>query len=96
MAPTKTEPGWSWFDTARHDGSSPAAGRDEEDADVAVAFARCFATSDGQRVVRHLRRLTLERALGPGATDAHLRHLEGQRHLVTHMLALALLGSNER
>ena len=37
----------------------------------------------------HLKRLTLRRWLGPDASADELRHLEGQRHLVSLILALA-------
>lgn len=62
------------------------AGRD------AAAFARCFATPDGARVLAVLRALTLDRALGPGAPEPMLRHMEGQRHLVATILALTARG----
>lgn len=79
--------GWGWFagPEAEPAGADPTA---PEDADLARAFARCFRGADGERVLAHLRGLTIERALGPGATDALLRHAEGQRQLVFHVLAL--------
>lgn len=43
-----------------------------------------------------LRKLTLERSLGPGASDALLRHLEGQRHLFAYITALVAQGVGER
>lgn len=55
---------------------------------IATAFARCFATADGQRVLDHLRRQTRNRTLGPDAPDTALRHLEGQRALFSHILTL--------
>lgn len=55
---------------------------------IETAFARCFAGEDGKRALDHLREITLERALGPGASDAALRHLEGQRCLVLHMQSM--------
>ena len=45
-------------------------------------FARCFGTAAGTAVMAHLRRITIERVLGPNATDAELRGLEAQRALV--------------
>lgn len=70
------------------EGSTP---RPEEDA-LAAAFARCLSGADGRRVLDHLRAMTLHRALGPAAPDAALRHLEGQRALVAHVLALVVRG----
>ena len=60
--------------------------------DIAACFARCFGTGNGARVLAHLRGLTLDRALGPNATDAQLRHLEGQRALLCIILALVARG----
>ena len=59
---------------------------------LAPSFARCFGTEDGQRVLGHLRALTLERALGPDAPESMLRHLEGQRQLVLTVQSLIARG----
>jgi hypothetical protein len=77
------DPGWAWFD-----GPPAVAGAD----DLARAFARCLRGDDGARVLAHLRERTLERSLGPDASDAALRYLEGQRCLVAHVLALVARG----
>ncbi|MBO8425660.1 MAG: hypothetical protein IAC69_04255 [Proteobacteria bacterium] len=45
-------------------------------------YARTFSTSAGTVVLRHLRKITVERVLGPDASDAQLRGLEAQRALV--------------
>ncbi len=50
--------------------------------DIELNFARCFGTSAGAAVLKHLRHMTIERVLGPDATDAQLRGLEAQRALV--------------
>ncbi|MFC7334733.1 hypothetical protein [Rhodocista pekingensis] len=78
-------PGWPWP-------VLPAAAPPVESLELARACARLFAGSDGQRLLAHLRRLTLGRALGPEAGDAALRHLEGQRALVLHLETLAARG----
>lgn len=88
----QTSDGWHWFEAVENDEAQDS----EQSRPVAIAFARCFASPDGQSVLTHLRRLTLERALGPGASDAMLRHLEGQRHLFSYMLALVAKGSTEQ
>jgi len=62
--------------------------------DTALAFARCFADRNGQAVLTHLKSLTLERALGPEADDRLLRHLEGQRQLVSYIQGLIERGRN--
>lgn len=77
------------------DGLDPWAGGDgppPPDDAVATLFARVFRGSDGARALSHLRALTLDRALGPDATPDALRHLEGQRALVLHLLALVERG----
>ena len=59
------------------DAKPPMAEAREE----ARAAYRVFAGEDGQVVLNHLRTTTIERSLGPNATDAELRDLEGQRRL---------------
>lgn len=82
--------GWQWFDAQQE------AGKSEGDGSITTAFAKCFSSPDGQRVLEHLRKLTLERSLGPGASDALLRHLEGQRHLFAYIAALIAQGAGDR
>jgi len=53
-----------------------------DNKDIEKSYARAFAGADGKRVIAHLRGMTIERYLGPDATDAQLRALEGQRALV--------------
>lgn len=60
--------------------------------DLAMAFARCFRGQDGDRVLQHLRRLTIERRLAPDCSEAELRHLEGQRHLAAYIAQLVSRG----
>lgn len=55
---------------------------------VARAFAHCFRDAAGAIALEHLRKTFLERRLGPSASDAELRHVEGQRSVVAHLLAL--------
>ena len=76
--------GWAWFQDA-----APAADRGTADmADMARAFARLFSGRDGEAVLTHLRAMTGSRFLGPDASEAALRHLDGQRHLVAYIGAL--------
>lgn len=53
--------------------------------EIRQAFVRCFITREGKIVLSFLRKITIERYLGPNASDTELRHLEGQRHLVKHI-----------
>ncbi|MBN1324802.1 MAG: hypothetical protein JW974_01120 [Alphaproteobacteria bacterium] len=50
--------------------------------DTEKNYTRCFNTQSGIEVIKHLRTITIERFLGPNATDSELRALEGQRALV--------------
>lgn len=63
--------------------------RQMSDGEIREAFAKCFAKREGAIVLSYLKRLTLERYLGPDCTADELRHLEGQRHLVSRILTLA-------
>ena len=81
----KIDPGWSWFD-------SPTPPDEPQRLAVARAFVRAFSGADGQLALAHLRALTLERCLGPDASDSALRSLEGQRLLVAHILSLVERG----
>ena len=83
--------GWAWFDP---NGVAPAPELAPDDGDAALSelAARCFRGADGERLLAHLRSLTLDRALGPAASDAVLRHTEGQRQLVAYIAALVRRG----
>jgi hypothetical protein len=80
--------GWGWFEAQDASTAGPAS----EDRELCLAFARCFAGADGQLVLDHLRRVILERRLPPPASDAELRHLEGQRHAVASIVAMVKRG----
>lgn len=62
--------------------------------DLSIDYARCFSTKEGQRVLNHLKSITLERSLSPDAKNETLRHLEGQRFLVTTIKNLITRGQN--
>ena len=79
--------GWDWF------AASHAAPADGEELELCRAFARCFAGTAGRSVLEHLRRVVLDRRLGPSASDAELRHLEGQRYAVAYIVAMVERGS---
>jgi len=76
--------GWRWFEE-----TGPAG---DGQPGIEISFARCFDHADGRRVLDHLRAMTTERVLGPDASDAALRHLEGQRSLVAMIAGLAVRG----
>ncbi len=73
--------GWTWFEAARS-GDQPS---EEETAALCRCFARCFSGAEGDIVLDHLRRLILDRRCPPSASDAELRHLEGQRFAVAYI-----------
>ena len=60
--------------------------------DVEILYARVFSSEDGQKVLTHLQLANMQRSSGPNATDAQLRHAEGQRALVSNILRLVQRG----
>lgn len=87
----KAPHGWDWFSGITEPAAEPDL-LDPARIDLAGQFARCFTNGDGQAVLDHLQAITLRRVLTPAATDHELRHLEGQRHLVTYVSALVARG----
>jgi len=81
--------GWSWFEREEPANPTDSAADNMPDPGRAlcIAYARCFASPDGEKVLDHLRSLTLERTLGPDASTQMLRHTEGQRQLVAYITA---------
>jgi hypothetical protein len=73
----------------------PEPGRIEM-REIEKAFARLFATEDGQKVLAHLQVLTFQRALGPGVADEQLRYIEGQRSMVATILRMIDRGRKPR
>lgn len=62
------------------------------DKTIAHNYARALGSDAGRAVMTHLRSITIERWLGPGATDAELRSLEAQRALVHQIEQLVRRG----
>lgn len=85
-----SDPGWNWFDPP-----PPPVG-DDERLGLARIVARLFSGTDGETVLAHLTGLTVDRCLGPEASDAALRALEGQRQLVLHIVSLIQRGRDGR
>lgn len=81
--------GWTWFEPSS---GGPDPEQSSAAQDQALLYARVFRGADGERVLAHLKSLTLERCLGPDSSDQSLRHLEGQRQLIAHILALTERG----
>jgi hypothetical protein len=73
--------GWAWFDL-------PAESGDMRDELCRSAVA-CLGSPHGRVLLRHLQQLFADRRLSPTASDAELRHVEGQRSVVSHLLQLA-------
>lgn len=72
--------GWMWFE--------PSSAVADDETELVRACRTCFSTPAGQRVLDHLRAAFLDRRLGPNASDAELRHVEGQRSVVANLLRL--------
>lgn len=84
--------GWEWFDIDNHQLNSTESNINT-DHDLPVLFAKTFRGPGGELVLRHLNSITLGRSLGPNSTDTVLRHLEGQRHLISYVNSLVERGS---
>jgi hypothetical protein len=54
----------------------------QNDEKISKDIRALFRTPNGQEVLKYLRSITIEAVTGPAASDAELRHLEGQRYLV--------------
>lgn len=78
--PAETEAAWPW---AEPDGAPDPASRIED------ACLVCFASPAGRIVLAHLRRMFLDRRVPPSASDAELRHVEGQRSVVAWLAAMS-------
>jgi len=52
------------------------------DEKISKDIRSVFRTPNGKEVLKYLRSITIEAVTGPAASDAELRHLEGQRYLV--------------
>lgn len=92
---TKKTKGWSWFERDSQESDDSQITPDDlptPDRILRKAYARCFSTQEGERVLKHLRAMTLERVLGPGVPAETLRHIEGQRQLVSYIAALTERG----
>jgi len=84
--------GWHWFEDGT--GAAPTdAGEITEQRALAVAAARCLSGPEGTRLMTHLRQLTRERLLSADCPNRVLRHLEGQRFVVTYLESLIQRGS---
>lgn len=64
--------------------------------DISLNYARCFASASGRAVLEHLRHITIDRTLGPNASDNELRWAESQRALVRQIEALIARGREEK
>jgi len=53
-----------------------------DDQKISKDIQALFKTPNGKQVLQYLRSITIESVQGPNASDAELRHLEGQRYLV--------------
>lgn len=82
--------GWSWFEPP------PPPPGDDQRLTLARIFARLFSGADGELALSYLTQATTERCLGPDASDAMLRALEGQRQMVLHLQSLIRLGRDGR
>lgn len=80
MFPESVPEGWDGLRELQ-----PSADHEDE---IARAFAACFSGASGRLALEHLRRAFLDRRVPPTASAAELRHVEGQRSVAAHILAL--------
>jgi len=66
----------------KHLGLDQFPRKKEDDERISKDIKTLFSTPNGKQVLKYLRSITIESVQGPHATDAELRHLEGQRYLV--------------
>ena len=62
--------------------------------DIEKQYARTFATPSGKQVLIHLRSITLERIIGPNASNEDLRWWAAQNALVHQIEHLINKGKN--
>jgi len=86
--------GWAWFDVTPNETSN----RERPSViteNLLKAYVRAFKNEAGDKVMRHLQAITVDRVIGPDASDALLRHVEGQRQLVKYIANLAERGGDQ-
>lgn len=64
--------------------------------DISLNYARCFGTPSGRAVLDHLRKITVERILGPNTSDNELRWAESQRALVRQIESQIARGRGDK
>jgi hypothetical protein len=75
--------------------TASAAPQREGDTELVACARAALGGEAGAHLLRHLERRYLGHALPPSASDAELRHLEGQRSVVlylNHLIATARRG----
>lgn len=84
--------GWDQLDPVKRREKMLDARAAEDDA-LAAKMAVAFGGGVGADCLDYLRRITKERVLGPDASDAMLRFMEGQRYLVNRIETLVARGN---
>lgn len=76
-----------WSDLEAQGFSKNAVDAAKADVEAKRNYVRTFENTDaGAQVLAELRRLFLDRDVQPSESDAALRHMEGQRSVVRHIL----------
>ena len=63
-------------------GADGIARPEADEAQINGDCLRCFSSPEGRRVLAYLKRITVLHVLGPTASDAELRDMEGRRFIV--------------
>ena len=57
-----------------------------EQKNIKRIFTRTFGTEDGKKALAYLQYMTFHRSFGSEVSDEQLRHIEGQRSIVSTIL----------
>lgn len=83
--------GWDWWQAPVFPDTTTTESASDRAA-LARSCLRLLSSADGVLVMDHLKARTLDRCLGPEASDRALWMLEGQRCFVLYLLSLAEQG----
>jgi len=83
---------WNWFEPTSPRQTRPSPFDKPQLEKIA---SRIFQSHEGRYLLDYLRAITIERTLGPDASDSLLRHLEGQRQLVAMLTKMVERGAQQ-
>lgn len=69
---------------------------EEKTFDIAKIFTKVLNTEDGEKLMKYLRKITIERILSYKSDEKELYYVEGQRNLIKLMERLIEKGKIEK